>query len=71
MSFQAYIDNIHAKTGLKPEQFHVSAKKVGLVGPKVRATQFTDWLAAEYGLGLGHARALWAYFKKEGWVGGG
>jgi hypothetical protein len=41
-----------------------------MLGTDVRATQFTDWLAADYELGLGHARALWKYFKDQGWVGG-
>jgi hypothetical protein len=69
MSFQAYLDNIHAKTGLSPAQFRVAARKRGLVGTEVRATEFTDWLATDFGLGLGHGRALWTFFKREGWVG--
>ncbi len=33
MSFQAYIDNIKAKTGKKPEDFKKIAEKKGLLKP--------------------------------------
>ncbi len=69
MSFQAYLDTIREKTGLTPTQFRDAARARGLLGPSVRATELTDWLKREYGLGLGHARALWTVFKQEGWVG--
>jgi len=54
MSFQAYLDNIEEKTGKTPNEFIAEAKKKNL-------TQFKDivaWLKKDYGLGLGHARAL-------------
>jgi hypothetical protein len=68
VSFQAYIDNIEAKTGLKPTDFRQRAAAKGfLVGdaiaPGVKATQITDWLKAEFGLGHGHAMAIYATFK--------
>lgn len=49
MSFQAYIDNIKAKTGKSPEDFKKLAEKEGFIiagklNPKVKATQITDWL---------------------------
>jgi len=54
MSFQAYLDNIQAKTGKTPQDFIDEAHKKGL-------TEFKDliaWLKTDYGLGLGHARAI-------------
>lgn len=68
MSFQAYIDNILAKTGKTPADFKKLAEQKGfLVDGKipttVKATQITDWLQSEFGLGLGYARAIYAIFK--------
>lgn len=68
MTFQAYIDNIQKLTGKSPKDFHALAKRKGLVGPDVTATQFITWLADDFDLGRGHAMALWAVFKKQGWV---
>jgi len=54
MSFQAYLDNIKAKTGKTPDDFRALAAKKGL-------TQFGEvaaWLKADYGLGHGHANAI-------------
>jgi hypothetical protein len=68
MSFQAYLTNIKAKTGKAPDDFHEDASKSGILTPSLTATQFTDWLKAEYGLGHGHAMAIYAVFKNEGWV---
>jgi hypothetical protein len=68
MSFQAYIDNIKAKTGKKPKDFHVLAQKIGLTGADVKATQVVAWLKRDFGLGHGHAMAIWRAFILEGWV---
>lgn len=57
MSFQAYLDNIEAKTGLTPGQFVDLAAEKGF-GPGTKATPIVEWLAADYGLGRGHAMAL-------------
>ena len=35
----------------------------GQLNPKVKATQVTDWLKREFGLGHGHAMAIYATFK--------
>ena len=69
MSFEAYINNIRAMTGKSPEDFHRLANEKGLVGGHIKATQITDWLKAEFGLGHGHAMAIWAVFKRNGWAG--
>jgi hypothetical protein len=68
MSFQAYIDNIKAKTGKSPEDFKKLAKEKGfLVGgeiPKsVKATEITNWLKEEFELGHGHASPIYASLK--------
>jgi hypothetical protein len=54
MSFQAYLDNIEEKTGKTPNQFIAEAKKKKLTESK----DIITWLKNDYGLGLGHARAL-------------
>jgi Domain of unknown function (DUF4287) len=54
MSFQAYLDKVQAKTGKTAEDFKRLAKSKGLV-------EFKDiiaWLKDDFGLGLGHARAI-------------
>ncbi len=54
MSFQAYLDNIEEKTGKTPKQFIAEAKKKKLTESK----DIIAWLKKDYGLGMGHARAL-------------
>lgn len=65
MSFQAYLDNIQSKTGKTPDDFRRLAEVRGLAAngallPRVKATQVTDWLKADFGLGHGHAMAVYA-----------
>ncbi len=54
MSFQAYLDNIKAKTGKTPEDFRAIATEKGLT----RDREIMDWLMSDFGLGHGHARAI-------------
>jgi hypothetical protein len=61
MSFQAYLDNIEERTGKTPKQFIAEAKKKNLTAHK----DIIAWLKEDYGLGLGHARAL-AYVIQHG-----
>ena len=68
MTFQAYIDNIQAKTGKTPDDFHALAGARGLLTAAVTATASTDWLKDDFGLGHGHAMAILAVFKERGWV---
>jgi hypothetical protein len=68
MSFQAYLDNIKAKTGKTPDEFHRAARKAGLLEPGTTATRIVAWLAKDYDLGRGHAMAIFAVFKQEGWI---
>ena len=68
MSFQAYIDNIKAKTGKSPEDFKKLAEAKGFLQKgellkTVKATEITNWLKEEFELGHGHAMAIYAAFK--------
>ena len=71
MSFQAYIDNIKAKTGKTPEDFKKQLQKDGLLKKEMKATDLVNWLKEKYELGHGHSMAIWAVFKAEGWVSDG
>ncbi len=68
MSFQAYLDNIKTKTGQGPEDFRRLAEEKGFtengqIKPGVKAGQITDWLKTDFGLGHGHAMAIYALLK--------
>ena len=54
-AFQSYLDNIKAKTGLAPADFRKLAREKGLT----KAGEVVAWLKADYGLGYGHAGAIW------------
>ncbi len=68
MSFQAYIDNIYAKTGKTPEQLKDAAEQAGVYSSEMKASELVEFLAKEFGLGHGHSMAIWAVFKDKGWV---
>lgn len=68
MSFQAYLDNIKAKTGKSPDDFRQLAATKGYtengrlrVGVKVG--EIVAWLKEEFDLGHGHAMAIVALLK--------
>jgi len=63
MSFQAYIENIKAKTGKTPEDFKQLAEKKGLLKRGTKAMGIVAWLKKDHGLGHGHAMAIYATFK--------
>lgn len=68
MSFQAYLDNIQAKTGKSPDDFKKLAEEKGFLQngalvKTIKATEITNWLKAEFDLGHGHAMAIFALFK--------
>ncbi len=58
MSYQAYLDNIEAKTGKTPKDFIVLAEQKGLLKPGVKAGEIVSWLKEDFGLGRGHAMAI-------------
>ena len=57
MSFQAYLDAVETKTGLTPRQLITLAHEKGF-DEHTKATPIVEWLAADYGLGRGHAMAI-------------
>ena len=68
MSFQAYLDNIQAKTGKSPADFKAMAADKGFadadgLAPGVKAGQIIQWLKDDYDLGHGHAMAIVALLK--------
>ena len=68
MSFQAYIDNIKAKTGKSPADFKKLAAEKGFIKngelvKTIKATEITNWLKDEFELGHGHAMAIYATLK--------
>jgi hypothetical protein len=67
MSFQAYIDNIKAKTSKTPADFKKLAEKKNFIvdeklNPKIKATEITNWLKDEFELGHGQTMAIYATF---------
>ncbi len=68
VSFQAYLDNVKAKTGKTPETFRALAAKAGVYSPDMKASELVAWLKKEFDLGQGHSMAIWAVFKDKGWV---
>ena len=68
MSFQAYLDNIEAKTGKSPDQFRQWGKDKGFstragLASGVKAGAIVAALKQEFGLGHGHAMAIVALLK--------
>jgi hypothetical protein len=62
MSFQAYLDNIQAKTGKRPEEIVGLVRTQGLLKP----AEVIAWLKSEFGLGHGHSMAIVALLRSEG-----
>ena len=68
MSFQAYLDNVEAKTGQSAEALKTLAIGKGLaddqgLAPGVKATAVVDWLKSDFDLGHGHAMSIVAFIK--------
>lgn len=68
MSFQAYLDTIHARTGMRPDAIRSAADDRGYLAdgklkPDVKAGEVIAWLAVDHGLGRGHAMAVVALLK--------
>ncbi len=68
MSFQAYLDNIQAKTGKTPADFKKLATQKGylengVLKPAVKAGEIVAWLKKDFDLGHGHSMAIYAFFK--------
>jgi hypothetical protein len=68
MSFQAYLNNIQAKTGNSPDDFRNLATEKGFfeggeLKSTVKAGEIIQWLKNDFDLGHGHAMAIYAWFK--------
>jgi Domain of unknown function (DUF4287) len=62
MSFQAYLDAVEKKTGRTPAALLDEAAERGY-GPATKAAVVIEWLAADYGVGRGHAMAFFSLLK--------
>ena len=58
MSFQAYLDNIEAKTGKTPAELIAIAKTKGFDSKDTKASEIIAWLSEDFQLGRGHAMAI-------------
>lgn len=68
MSFATYLKNIEEKTGISPSQFEELAGQKGFaengkIKGGIKATEVINWLKEEYGLGHGHAQAMYAHIN--------
>jgi hypothetical protein len=68
MSFQAYLNNIKAKTGKGPADFRQMAEQKGFtkngeLKEGVKAGDIIKWLKTDFDLGHGHAMAVYALLK--------
>jgi hypothetical protein len=68
MTFQAYIDNIQAKTGKSAADFKKMAATKGFtengtLRSGVKAGEIIQWLKDDFELGHGHAMAIVALLK--------
>jgi hypothetical protein len=61
MSFQAYLDNIQAKTGKRPEDIAGLVRARGLSKPG----EIVGWLKGEFGLGHGHSMAIVSLVRQQ------
>ncbi len=62
MSYQAYLDAIERATGRTPNELLDEARGRGY-GPATKAAEVVTWLDEEYGVGRGHAMALFGVLK--------
>ena len=68
MSFQAYLENIKAKTGKSAEDWRQLAAQKGFTDGEhikagVKAGDIVKWLKEDFELGHGHAMAIYALLK--------
>ena len=70
MSFQAYLENIEAKTGMSPDDFRRCAEAKGFADrgnlrQGVKAGEILKWLTDDFALGRGHAMAVYDVLKRS------
>jgi hypothetical protein len=59
MTFQAYLDTVQKQTGMTADDFYALAGPRGYLDAGTKASTVTAWLKADYGLGHGHAMAVY------------
>ena len=59
------MDAVEKKTGLTPRQLIEQAHDRGLDAPGTKAGAIVEWLAADHGLGRGHAMSI-VYIIQKG-----
>jgi len=64
MTYQAYLNNIQAKTGKSPEDFKALAARKGYLRPDIKAGEIASWLKQDFRLGQGHAMAIVLLLKQ-------
>ena len=62
MSYQAYLDAIETKTGKTPQELLDEASDRGF-DSTTKAGEVVAWLRDDYGVGRGHAMALYGVLK--------
>lgn len=68
MSFQAYFDNIRAKTGKGLDDFSKVAEEKGLFKPGTKDGAIVARLNEEFDLGHGHSMVIYKLFKDSGLI---
>ena len=64
MSFQAYLDNVEAKTGKSAAALvERGLADAGGLAAGVKAGAVVDWLKQDFDLGHGHAMSIVAFIK--------
>jgi hypothetical protein len=62
MSFQAYLDNVNAKTGKSPDDFSRLASQKGIT----KHGDIVKWLKSDCSLGHGHATVIAGVVLRKG-----
>ena len=65
MSYQAYLDAVQKKTGKSMADFHELARRRGFLDRETRAGEIVAWLKSEFGLGHGHAMAVYGVIRSS------
>lgn len=68
MSFQAYLDNVEAKTGKTPNELITLAKNKGF-DKNTKAGEILNWLKTDFDLGRGHGMAVVHIIKNGDQIG--
>ncbi|KAF0106248.1 MAG: hypothetical protein FD163_1587 [Hyphomonadaceae bacterium] len=62
--FNVVFKNIENKSGKTLNQIIAAAHQCGKAKGQIKATEFYQWAMQEFGLGRGHAQAIWINFDE-------